>query len=177
MIRPLYIFDLDGTLAKIEHRRHYVERPSSQCFDCHGKNRKNCPQCADLDAGWTANWPAFFRACVYDTPNKPVIQLMNDLIHGDNSVWIWSGRSDEVRADTINWLYTWTSYRAGDGLSFMMRREGDHQPDDKLKLEWYRQMTGLDKNRLVMIFDDRDRMVQMWRDNGIACLQVAPGNF
>ena len=26
MTRPLYIFDLDGTLALIKHRRHFVER-------------------------------------------------------------------------------------------------------------------------------------------------------
>jgi hypothetical protein len=25
-VKPLYIFDLDGTLALIQHRRHFVER-------------------------------------------------------------------------------------------------------------------------------------------------------
>ena len=49
-MKPLYIFDLDGTLALIEHRRHFVERPSLKCYDCGGANRKNCVQCADLDA-------------------------------------------------------------------------------------------------------------------------------
>jgi len=28
-----------------------------------------------------------------------------------------------------------------------------------------------------MVFDDRDKVVNMWRENGIPCLQVAPGNF
>jgi hypothetical protein len=26
-------------------------------------------------------------------------------------------------------------------------------------------------------FDDRDKVVKMWRDNGIICFQVAPGDF
>ena len=28
-----------------------------------------------------------------------------------------------------------------------------------------------------MVFDDRNQVVDMWRANGIPCLQVAPGNF
>lgn len=32
-------------------------------------------------------------------------------------------------------------------------------------------------NRLVMTFDDRDRVVAMWRRNGVVCAQVAPGDF
>lgn len=29
----------------------------------------------------------------------------------------------------------------------------------------------------IMAFDDRDRVVKMWRDAGIPCAQVAPGDF
>ena len=60
-MRPLYIFDLDGTLALIEHRLHFIQRPSLKCYDCGGANRKNCVQCSDLDAGWKADWRGFFR--------------------------------------------------------------------------------------------------------------------
>jgi len=28
-----------------------------------------------------------------------------------------------------------------------------------------------------VVFDDRDRVVKMWRENGIRCFQVAEGNF
>jgi hypothetical protein len=58
-----------------------------------------------------------------------------------------------------------------------MRPHGNHEEDVKLKLGWYKEMTAADKNRLSMAFDDRDRMVQAWRDNGVPCLQVAPGKF
>jgi hypothetical protein len=29
----------------------------------------------------------------------------------------------------------------------------------------------------IMAFDDRARVVKMWRDNGVPCCQVAPGDF
>jgi len=34
-----------------------------------------------------------------------------------------------------------------------------------------------DKSRLVAVFDDRDRVVKMWRDVGVTCFQVADGEF
>jgi hypothetical protein len=34
-----------------------------------------------------------------------------------------------------------------------------------------------DKSDILCIFDDRDKVVKMWRSNGIACFQVAPGDF
>ena len=34
-----------------------------------------------------------------------------------------------------------------------------------------------DKERLVAVFEDRDRMVKMWRAAGVPCFQVADGEF
>ncbi len=30
---------------------------------------------------------------------------------------------------------------------------------------------------VVAVFDDRDRLVKMWRSVGVVCLQVADGDF
>jgi hypothetical protein len=30
---------------------------------------------------------------------------------------------------------------------------------------------------VLCVFDDRDKVVKMWRENGINCFQVAPGDF
>jgi phosphoserine phosphatase len=76
-MKPLYIFDLDGTLALIEHRRHLVE-------------------------GERKDWPAFFAACVDDAPNPPVIRTLQALRTAGAEIWIWSGRSDEVKAQTVD---------------------------------------------------------------------------
>ena len=29
----------------------------------------------------------------------------------------------------------------------------------------------------LLVFEDRDRVVQMWRDAGLKCLQVKPGEY
>ena len=32
-------------------------------------------------------------------------------------------------------------------------------------------------NRILCVFDDRTKVVNMWRENGLSCFQVAPGDF
>lgn len=151
-MRPLYIFDLDGTLALTEHRQHLV-------------------QCS------TPDWRAFFAACGGDSPNQPVIDTLAQLLHSAD-VQIWSGRSDEVRAETMEWLERHTPV-SGFRLSEMvrMRAAGDFTPDEVLKKQWLEAMDSYDRDRLVAVFDDRDKVVAMWRAAGVPCFQVAPGAF
>lgn len=152
--KPLYIFDLDGTLALIEHRRHFLERD----------DRKK--------------WRDFYAACDKDTPNRPVIETMERLRHMGCDIWIFSGRSDEVRDKTVAWLAEHTSFMTHDlDAALMMRREGDYTPDDELKCQWAVGMLPEDRARLVAVFDDRDRVVAMWRGLDVPCFQVANGEF
>lgn len=154
-MRPLYIFDLDGTLALIEHRRHFVER-----------DRKD------------QDWKGFYGACDRDEPNHPVIRTMEALRASGADIWIFSGRSDEVRIRTSDWLAKHTTFMSWDAAAALtMRREGDYTADDVLKRQWYDAMLIDDQKRLVATFDDRDRVVQMWRAAGVTCFQVAPGEF
>lgn len=156
-MKPLYIFDLDGTLALIDHRRHIIEDPSRD----------------------DSKWRRFYDACDKDRPNEPVIRVMESLRRFAD-VWIFSGRSDEVATKTIDWLAQHTSFLRSDllyGDVLTMRQEGDYTPDDRLKKQWLDAMLVDDRQRLVATFDDRDRVVQMWRDNGVPCFQVAPGGF
>ena len=146
----LYIFDLDGTIALIGHRRHLVE-------------------------GEKKDWRAFFKACVDDIPNGPVIETMTRLHESGATIWIWSGRSDEALQETRDWLAR--NVPNSMSYSLKMRKAGDHRPDDVLKSLWLEGMTLEDRARLVAIFDDRDRVVEMWRSHGVACFQVARGNF
>lgn len=156
-MRPLYIFDLDGTLALIDHRRHIVEDPSRD----------------------DSKWRRFHDACDRDEPNEPVIRVMESL-RRFSDVWIFSGRSDEVAAKTISWLSKHTSFTRWEllrGNALTMRQAGDYTPDDRLKKQWLDAMLVDDRQRLVAAFDDRDRVVRMWRDNGVPCFQVARGDF
>lgn len=151
MNRPLYIFDLDGTLALTEHRSHLV-------------------RCENPD------WKAFFAACVDDEPNIPVVNTLLALLESGAEIRIWTGRSSEVMEQTQQWLMTHLG-DAAESIEMCMRIEGDYTPDEEIKATWYDALREIDKRSLVAIFDDRQKVVDMWRDKGVACFQVAPGNF
>lgn len=154
-MKPLYIFDLDGTLALIDHRRSVI-------LDKEDKHR----------------WERFYQLCDKDSPNLPVIQTMERLRQAGAEVWVFSDRSSEVREKTIEWLAEHTSFMTFDLDEILVMRDiGDLTPDDVLKKRWLDDMLIDDRRRLVAVFDDRDRVVKMWRDNGVMCFQVAEGDF
>lgn len=151
-MKPLYIFDIDGTVTLADHRRHLIE-------------------------GDNPDWNAFYDACDKDLPNPAVIKVL-ELLRFTSDIWFFSGRSDRVRAKTITWLEEHTSFWPHELQdTLMMRKDGDFTADDQLKSDWLRNMLQCDRDRLVASFDDRDRVVKMWRDHGVTCFQVAPGAF
>ncbi len=153
MTKPLFIFDLDGTLALTDHRQHHLEATPP-------------------------NWGAFFADCHMDGANAPAIATMGLLIGAGAEVYIFSGRSDEVEEKTLRWLIEHTPFGSFAHASrIQMRPSGDYTPDEVLKRQWYEAMTQADKDRLIAVFDDRDKVVAMWRSLGVACFQVAPGGF
>jgi phosphoglycolate phosphatase-like HAD superfamily hydrolase len=155
----LYIFDLDGTLSDSTHRTHLIKDRS------------------DPD-----RWDKFNAAAKDDPPNEAVLKMLGMIINAGHDVMIFTGRSDEVRADTLTWLKSfvgdyvdgWFDYDA----ALVMRKEKDHREDTVLKMDWYQNLLDEDdRARLVAVFEDRSRMVKMWRDLGITCFQVANGDF
>lgn len=157
---PLYIFDLDGTLALIEHRIHFLS--------LHFLSRKD-----------PARWRKFYAACDQDRPNMPLLTTLELLRAAGAEIWIFSGRSDEVRHKTIVWLAKHSSLTTQElnGHILTMRAEGDHTPDDVLKKQWLDAMSSEDRQRLVAVFEDRARVVDMWRAAGVQCFAIAPGEF
>lgn len=144
------IFDLDGTLALIEHRRHFVESDKP-------------------------DWKAFYEACDKDQPNTPVISALKSMVD-NHGVEIWSGREDSVLDKTEKWLNEHVGKHVMDGVVLRMRSSGDYTPDDKLKEAWLDE--AIDRRHAPsLVFDDRDKVVAMWRRRGIVCAQVAPGAF
>lgn len=147
-MKPLYIFDLDGTLSLTEHRLHYIQ-------------------------GKTKNWDAFFLASKDDGVNLPIATIFRALRQADREVWIVSGRSNIAQATTEQWLKD--NNLAPDML--YLRDKRDHRNDYELKQAWYCNLPSEDANRIVCVFEDRTRVVQMWRSHSVACLQVTDGDF
>ncbi|MCV2219293.1 phosphatase domain-containing protein [Thauera sp. Sel9] len=141
------IFDLDGTLALIDHRRHLVS----------GKKK---------------DFHAFDAACTGDSPNVAVMDVYRIIQStGKYRMVIFSGRSERVRAQTEAWL-------RGHGIEFellVMRPQGNYAPDEELKKGWMETLIGRDQ--VFCIFDDRRKVVGMWREAGLSCFQVADGDF
>lgn len=109
-----------------------------------------------------------------DTPNRPVINLVQALyIAGFEPIFI-SGRSDKCYTDTKAWLDRHID------IPFygpFMRREGDYRADEVVKRELFEKYIRAHFN-IRGVLDDRDRVVRMWREElGLTCFQVAEGDF
>jgi hypothetical protein len=108
-----------------------------------------------------------------DKPNEPVIFAMNAMIDNDGlsapEVVFISGREDRCRHETLMWLHEHANVFEPP---LLMRKTGDHRPDNIIKREIY-DAEIKDKYDVVLVLDDRDRVVKMWRELGLTCLQVA----
>ncbi len=142
------IFDLDGTLCDIEHRRHLVEGAEKP------------------------DWRAFYDACHLDAPKPDIIALTWIFHAAGHQVVILSGREDSVHDKTLAWL-------ADNGVYFdhiMMRPTGNYEPDQELKRRMLAAIRA-SGGQPWLVVDDRDKVVAMWRAEGLTCLQCAPGAF
>lgn len=102
---PCYVFDLDGTLCNVSHRRQWV-------------------------ATQPKNWDAWNAGISGDVPNAPVLDVLHTL-SGSFRIVIVSGRGSEYRMQTEEWL---KKYRISyDNL--YMRAAGDFRADDEIKSE------------------------------------------
>lgn len=141
------IFDIDGTLADCEHRRHHVaSRPK--------------------------NWTAFYEALDDDTPNVPVVALAQAVASAGHKIICCSGRPSNYHKRTRLWLAKhdipcWSLY---------MREEDDHRQDFIVKREKLALIRIVHGEPLFAV-DDRQQVVDMWRAEGITCFQCAPGDF
>lgn len=145
----IIVFDLDGTLALDEHRVHHLR-------------------------GQEKDWSAYFAACPGDSPNKPIVQLYDNLIGSPGArVEIWTGRIDSYLEQTLQWIEDHL-ISAPDLLQ--MRRADDRTQDDELKRSWLRAARAKG-HEVVLVFEDRQRVVDMWRAEGVICAQVAKGDF
>ena len=109
-MRPVYVFDLDGTLADCSHRLHFIEKQPK-------------------------DWTGFFAACAEDKPIEHMVGLAADLFEGGYQIVFVSGRSDECRDDTERWLERYLEL-----APLYMRKAGDYRADDIIKIELLAQL-------------------------------------
>lgn len=107
-----------------------------------------------------------------DSVNEPVKEALTRKFEYGDDIILVSGRDESCRDETEQWL-------VANKIKYhelFMRPEGDNRNDAVVKLEIFREH--IDGRYCVLgIYDDRDRVVEMWRSVGLLCCQVAPGDF
>ena len=145
-----YLFDLDGTLCDVRHRRKFVTSKPK-------------------------NWQAWNAGLVNDPPNKPVCEIFKKLAGirtSDCYDWkmiIVSGRSDEYKEQTEEWLRKNQLFYD----AIYMRKANDSRDDAIVKAEFADE---IEKHYNILgVFDDRLKVVRMWQERGIFVFDVGQG--
>ena len=148
------IFDLDGTIALIDDRRKLSTKDNGKI-----------------------DWDVFFNPdnINLDQPNNAVITMLRLLKDAGNRIVILSGRSKVTKDATKVWFKKFDV--PFDVLKMRpTSRDFMYMPDDQLKQMWLDKLF-TNKDDIVCVFDDRQKVVDMWRNNGLTCMQVANGDF
>jgi len=154
------IFDLDGTLANIDTRMQLATGGNSTESD-HKK----------------INWKVLHdpKNIELDTPKTPILVMCKLLYEDGYKIYIFSGRSDKTKEATINWLERWSIPYHKLVMRPSTTKEENFMPDEILKYKMIEQHA--DRDDVLCVYDDRTKVVDMWRSVGLTCFQVAPGDF
>ena len=108
--RPMAFVDIDGVLADVRHRLHYIERRPR-------------------------DWDGFFAAAVEDPAHAEGLALVETLA-AEHEIVFLTGRPRRCEADTERWL----ARHGVGGHQVVMRPERDRRPAAIVKLELLRRL-------------------------------------
>ncbi len=136
------IFDVDGTLMDINHRRKFVD----------GSQKKD--------------WMKFVDEIYKDTPMWPVVKTCLAL-QKEYNIIIVSGRNEAQRDITTKQM----DALGIEYSTIRMRPDGDYEPDFVVKEVILDQLVK-DGFNPIIAFDDRPSVCAMWRKRGLTCFQL-----
>lgn len=139
--------DIDGTIANVLHRVHYVK----------GKEK---------------NWEEFNSRAGGDSVKEDIANILREFcVDKETEIHIVTAREEKWRQDTEEWLKI-------NDIPFnklYMRGLGDSRSDSDVKRDIYTN-NFIDK-KVWFVLEDRDKVVKMWRELGLSCMQVAEGDY
>lgn len=142
--------DIDGTIADIKHRLHFVNNE-----DGTPKKKKD--------------WKGFFGTMDRDEIRQEVVDYLNERSDPDINLVFVTARPDDYRDVTEEWM----EEQGLGGYPVIMRRSGDKRPDTEVKQEMYDKY--FKHYDVVEVIDDRPSVIRMWRSNGLNVKDVGGG--
>lgn len=188
-MQEVVIFDIDGTLANTSPDRiKFLKPKSGSPVEYNGEKFKFLEELktkeniavleyehgiflADKNkVKFKPDYEAFNNSLEEDMPNSTVVEICRALSE-NYSIFICTGRPEKFRERTERWLENY-------GIPYnqiWMRPNGSTESDAVVKK---RMLDAIQKsNTVIAVFDDREKVVNMWRENGILCCQVAKGEY
>lgn len=144
------VIDLDGTLCDCSARAHLAQ--AKQWDEFH----------SGIPSDSVILSTAFFLALASRSAN----------------VLLCTGRNEAHRKATEEWLERNGIAQFVDEM--IMRSDGDWSSDHELKIKMLDEFfDGREEAlaRVLVVLDDRDKVVEAWRNAGFKCWQVAVGNY
>lgn len=147
----IIVVDLDGTVCDTAHRDHLAQ---------------------------AKDWGAFHAAAKDDQPRADVATFLRIFMRyrPDDFVLVaCTGRNERYRQATLEWLIK-NDLAVFDTI--LMRSDGDWRPDVEVKPAMLHDfMSSFDVSKgifpkVAFILEDRDKVVEAWRNLGYACWQV-----
>lgn len=149
-LKQCVIVDIDGTLAEFDSA--YVK---------------------DWVLGPEKHWQPFFEFMAEAAPIPAIKQLVTLLKAQQQAIVLCSGRPDSHRHYTQAWL---AQHDIPYDALYLRPDEQDSLPDEEVKQGALIQIRN-DGYHPWLVIDDRQAVVDFWRQAGLTCLQCAPGNF
>lgn len=181
----MIVFDLDGTIANCEHRRHFVDPNMHPEYSFKEANLMTVLRTGYFKPRlgtsgfirFKPDWKAFYEACDKDEIILPVafqFYALREKFGICHPIQIWSGRCESVKGKTIDWLQMHFTKDIDWNSNLKMRPIGDNTPDDQLKEKWLDEAIAEGKT-IDMVFDDRPKVVRMWQRRGVFVFDVGQG--
>lgn len=148
--KGIILCDLDGTLANVDHRLHFVK----------------------VAEGEKKDWKGFFDAIPLDTPRQDVIDIVMEYEGKGHPIFFVSARPDTYREATEAWLEkAFNGYTPN--VTLIMRSSRDSRPDTEVKSDMYDKY--FKDFPIEAVIDDRPSVIRMWREKGLNVIDVGAG--
>jgi FMN phosphatase YigB (HAD superfamily) len=146
----IIVVDLDGTLCNSAHREHLAR---------------------------AGQWDEFHSLLGADKVWEDVAGILR-IVADDYVLVALTGRNAKYQFPTLKWLKDNDLEHLFDFL--LMRPNDDYRSDTEVKpalLGQWLEEQGATHADISFILEDRDKMVETWRELGHNCFQVRPGGY